>query len=59
MANASSIIDRANREIELLRKYCIRLIADVVTGKLDVRKAAAELPGSNPAADGDGKEANP
>lgn len=31
-------------EISLLRKYRTRLIADVVTGKLDVREAAARLP---------------
>ena len=37
-------IDRADREISLLREYRIRLIADVVTGKLDVRAAAAKLP---------------
>ena len=36
-------IDRARREIELLREYRTRLIADVVTGKLDVREAAANL----------------
>lgn len=36
-------IDRANREISLLREYRTRLIADVVTGKLDVREAAARL----------------
>ena len=35
---------RAEREIELLREYRTRLIADVVTGKLDVRDAAARLP---------------
>jgi type I restriction enzyme S subunit len=34
----------AEREIELLREYRTRLIADVVTGKLDVREAAAALP---------------
>ena len=34
----------AHRQIELLREYRARLIADVVTGKLDVRKAAANLP---------------
>ena len=33
-----------SREIELLREYRTRLISDVVTGKLDVRDAAAELP---------------
>ena len=35
---------RARRQIELLREYRTRLIADVVTGKLDVRKAVARLP---------------
>jgi len=34
----------AHREIELLREYRTRLIADVITGKLDVREAAASLP---------------
>ena len=37
-------IDRTQREISLLREYRTRLIADVVTGKLDVRAAAAKLP---------------
>jgi len=36
--------DRAKREIVLLREYRTRLIADVVTGRLDVREAAAALP---------------
>ena len=31
-------IDRARRQIELMEEYRIRLIADVVTGKLDVRE---------------------
>jgi type I restriction enzyme S subunit len=47
MANTSSFesaIDRAHREILLLREYRTRLIADVVTGKLDVREAVAHLP---------------
>ncbi|NJL29749.1 MAG: hypothetical protein HC897_18600 [Thermoanaerobaculia bacterium] len=34
----------AEREITLLQEYRTRLIADVVTGKLDVREAAAKLP---------------
>lgn len=38
--------DRAEREIRLLREFRTRLIADVVTGKLDVREAAARLPES-------------
>ena len=37
-------ITRALRRIELLREYRARLIADVVTGKLDVRETAATLP---------------
>jgi type I restriction enzyme, S subunit len=37
-------IDTANREISLLLEFRGRLIADVVTGKLDVREAAARLP---------------
>ena len=36
-------IEFSRREIDLLREYHTRLIADVVTGKLDVRKAAAAL----------------
>lgn len=36
-------IERARKEIELLREYRTRLIGDVVTGKLDVREAAARL----------------
>ncbi len=35
---------RTEREIDLLREFRTRLIADVVTGKLDVREAAACLP---------------
>lgn len=37
-------ISRLKREIDLLREYRTRLIADVVTGKLDVREAALLLP---------------
>jgi len=37
-------IKHTEREIELLHEYRTRLIADVVTGKLDVREAAAGLP---------------
>ena len=35
---------RTKAQIELLREYRTRLIADVVTGKLDVREAAAAMP---------------
>ena len=38
------VIVRYLTEISLLHEYRTRLIADVVTGKLDVRKAAAGLP---------------
>ena len=38
------------RQIDLLREYRTRLIADVVTGKLDVREAAADLPRTDPLA---------
>jgi type I restriction enzyme S subunit len=37
-------IAAAHSEISLLREYRTRLIADVVTGSLDVRAAAAALP---------------
>ena len=37
-------IERARRQVELMQEYRTRLIADVVTGKLDVREAAAQLP---------------
>jgi type I restriction enzyme S subunit len=36
-------ITRAQREIDLIREYRTRLIADVVTGKLDVRGFASAL----------------
>jgi type I restriction enzyme S subunit len=43
-ADLNTAISRLEREIELLREYRTRLVADVVTGKLDVRDAAARLP---------------
>jgi type I restriction enzyme S subunit len=42
--NVDHAIASTHREISLLREYRTRLIADVVTGKLDVREAAAKLP---------------
>ena len=44
IANFDSAIDSFNLEISLLREYRTRLIADVVTGKLDVRDVASKLP---------------
>ena len=43
-AHIDAAITRARRQIELIEEYRTRLIADVVTGKLDVREAAAQLP---------------
>jgi type I restriction enzyme S subunit len=47
-AKIDTAIAAARREIELLREYRTRLIADVVTGKLDVREVAARLPEEPP-----------
>jgi len=41
---AEDAISRLQREINLLGEYRTRVTADVVTGKLDVRDAAARLP---------------
>lgn len=43
-ANLDRAIDRLQTEIGLLDEYRDRLVADVVTGKLDVRPAAGLLP---------------
>jgi type I restriction enzyme S subunit len=43
-ASLNMAISRLEREIDLLREYRTRLVADVVTGKLDVREAATRLP---------------
>lgn len=40
IAALQTAIDSAQRKIDLLREYRTRLIADVVTGKLDVRSVA-------------------
>jgi type I restriction enzyme S subunit len=47
-AGIDQAITRAGHETDLLREYRTRLIADVVTGKLDVREAAARLPDAVP-----------
>ena len=44
IADTDAAIGRARRQIELVEEYRIRLVADVVTGKLNVREAAAQLP---------------
>ena len=43
-ADIDAAIVRARRQIELVQEYRTRLIADVVTGKLDVRDVAAQVP---------------
>ncbi len=40
----TTAIARTEREIALMQEYRTRLTADLVTGKLDVREAAAHLP---------------
>ena len=42
-ADIDAAVVRTRRQIELLQEYRTRLIADVVTGKLDVREPAAQL----------------
>ena len=43
-ADIDATMARTHHQIELVQEYRTRLIADVVTGKLDVRAAAAQLP---------------
>lgn len=47
-APVNTAISRLEREIELIREYRTRFVADVVTGKLDVRQAAARVPDEAP-----------
>ena len=42
--NLDEAFSAVQRQVALLNEYRTRLIADVVTGKLDVREAAARLP---------------
>jgi type I restriction enzyme S subunit len=51
VSSVANTISRLEREIDLIREYRTRLIADVVTGKLDVREAAAGLPEPDNASD--------
>ena len=46
--NVDTAISNSCRLIDLLKEYRTRLIADVVTGKLDMREAAAELLEADP-----------
>ena len=51
-----SAATRVRHQIDLLQEYRTRLIADVVTGKLDVREAATALPEVDPLAADDGAD---
>ena len=42
-ATTGACIRNVRSQTRLAREYCSRLVADVVTGKLDVRQAAADL----------------
>ncbi len=44
LSDLDNNVDRVNKQIDLIREYRTRLIADVVTGKVDVRAAAGALP---------------
>ena len=44
LAKPNDLIARTEREIALMQEYRTRLTADLVTGQLDVREAAAHLP---------------
>jgi len=44
LLSCNTVISSLEHEIELLGEYRTRLVADVVTGKLDVREAAVRLP---------------
>jgi len=58
-AKLDTAIGAARREIELLREYRERLIADVVTGKVDVREVAAQLPEEPPEEEAGTEEEEP
>ncbi|WP_420635690.1 restriction endonuclease subunit S [Candidatus Palauibacter sp.] len=48
VARLEDATGRLLRELQLIDEYRTRLIADAVTGKLDVREAAARLPEADP-----------
>lgn len=51
IADFANVITRTEQEIDIVIEYRTRLIADIVTGKLDVREAAAKLPDLEPEAE--------
>lgn len=44
VADTAKVIEKTQREIALLQEFRSRLVADVVTGQVDVRAIAATLP---------------
>ncbi len=50
--NINATITHTRRQLDLMQEYRTRLIADVVTGKLDVREAAAQASGRHGEQDG-------
>ena len=48
VSNIDAAIDSSRRQTALMEEYRTQLIADVVTGQLDVREAAEELPTPEP-----------
>ncbi|PMR91803.1 hypothetical protein C1H83_01830 [Kocuria rhizophila] len=44
MAESEAVVERVSHEISLLQEFRTRLVADVVTGQVDVRAIAATLP---------------
>jgi len=59
LAGRDTAIARTEREIALMQEYRSRLTADLVTGKLDVREAAAHLPAPPAAAPTEPAPADP
>ena len=43
-AKVGRLIDRVQRQIRLFGEFRVRLIADIVTGRLDIREVGARLP---------------
>ena len=43
-----TVMEQSKKEIDLLKELQTRLISDVVTGKLDVRRAASKVPDCTP-----------
>ena len=53
LSSLVSVGESAKRQAAMVREYRTRLISDVVTGKLDVREAAANLPKEDVSGDDD------